>query len=81
VNLRLSDSGVFQIQVSVVCYAVTAGAVHRGHGTVQCETDDRVSGYEQTMTYRISPERKAQSDFSLPVQWIPHCAPRLQKDP
>jgi len=37
---------VFQIQVSVVCYSFTAGAVHRGYGTVQCEPDDRVSGYE-----------------------------------
>jgi hypothetical protein len=54
-----------------VCYAVTTGAVHRGYGTVQCEPGDRVLGYEETITFRISPERRVSSDFSLPVQWLP----------
>ena len=41
-----------------MCYVVAAGAVHRGYGTVQCEPDDRVSGYEETITFRTGPERR-----------------------
>jgi hypothetical protein len=44
VNTKLS--AVFHIQVSVVCYEVTAGVVQGQYGTVRCEPDHEVSGYK-----------------------------------